>query len=230
MDFLQTTSYIWMGRRRQPLLQWYYPISKSCISCVRLPKTNLDKIWMDTDRTADGHTSDQQYTTHEQSQCAPLHTDSFRIFWFRLKKCFILYRHKSKSAQTALRENFHFMEKQIRIYETFKPLKSLQQNECTQNVGEDEPAASLRTATLQLSLVLSLLGAWLSRWISSMPNLQMISPINLQSADVVHLFYSSNLLLSQLLGGWEGELWLCVWVGVCFKVYTVQMYCPCEHM
>lgn len=51
----------------------------------------------------------------------------------------------------------------------------------------------------------------------------MISPINLQSADVVNLFYSSNLLLSQLLGGWEGELWLCVSGRVFQSVYSTNV-------
>lgn len=46
-----------------------------------------------------------------------------------------------------------------------------------------------------------------------MPNLRLISPINLQSADVVNLFYSSDLLLSQLLEVGKGKV--CVGVQVC---------------
>lgn len=55
-----------------------------------------------------------------------------------------------------------------------------------------------------------------------MSNLQMISPINLQSADV-NLFYSSNLLLSQLLEAGKGNF-------VCLCMYTVHMQGLCEHM
>ena len=67
-----------------------------------------------------------------------------------------------------------------------------------------------------------------------MPNLQMISPINLQSADVVNLFYSPNLLLSQLLEVGKGNfacervcvytiLYICaVYVSIC-KYLSVRM-------
>lgn len=61
-----------------------------------------------------------------------------------------------------------------------------------------------------------------------MPNLQMISPINLQSADVVNLFYSSNLLLLQLLEVGKGNF-VSVTKGVCLSVYTVHMHRLCEH-
>lgn len=53
-----------------------------------------------------------------------------------------------------------------------------------------------------------------------MPNLQMISPINLQSADVVNLFYSSNLLLSQLLDAGRGTLCVCACIQCICKVYV----------
>lgn len=80
---------------------------------------------------------------------------------------------------------------------------------------------------LSLCVSLSSLSAWMSRWISSMPNLQMISPINLQSADVVNLFYSSNLLLSQLLEVGKGNFLsvracVCVFVHLC-TTYALSM-------
>lgn len=74
------------------------------------------------------------------------------------------------------------------------------------------------------SLFLSVLSVWLSRWKSSMPNIQMISPFNLLSADVVSLFCSSNILLAQLLGvGKENFVW-------CVCVYALHMCRLCEHM
>lgn len=70
---------------------------------------------------------------------------------------------------------------------------------------------------MTLRITLSLCPRCMDEQMSSMSNLQMISPINLQSADVVNLFHSSNLLLSQLSEVVEGNF---VCVVVCACVYV----------